>query len=67
MKNRPFNRGDLVRLDSGSYPQYAGLTGVLIDYGVHASSSIPWQVMIDGRLHPFYVNQNEMELVSENR
>ena len=63
----PMSVGDLVQLCPGRYPQYTGLTGVLIDYGTHASRSIPWVVMINGAIHPTYVFQLEMELVNENR
>ncbi len=59
--------GDLVKLNEVSYPQYKGKVGVLVDFGTMPSASTPWIVMINGKLHTFFVKEYDMELVDESR
>jgi|TARA_B100001123_G_C14737877_1_gene799721 hypothetical protein len=55
--------GDLVKLCKIGYPQYSGMVGVLIRYGTNPASSTPWAVMINGKIHSYYIHQADMELV----
>jgi len=57
--------GDLIRFDERYYPQYRGFLGVLVRLAPHAVQG--WVVMVGGRLHPFYITEDEMEVVNESR
>ena len=59
--------GDLVKLCPVNYPQYAGKTGVLVGYGTHPAPATPWEVMINGKVHSFYIYACDMELANESR
>jgi hypothetical protein len=61
--------GDLVKLCEIGYPQYVGLLGILVRGGVGIGSapSTPWVVMINGKLHTFYINEDDMEAINESR
>ena len=56
--------GDLVRLCMISYPQYDGKLGILIG---STWSPVAWKVMINGKLHPYAIQTNDMVVISESR
>lgn len=58
--------GDLVRLDEWQYPQYKGALGVVTGSRDHALER-RWKVYIKGRLHPYFVDENALEVVNESR
>ena len=57
--------GDLVKLSEEHYPEYKGLFGMLTEKKlVNGTGRGPmWQVMVDGRIHPFYVPSEDIEVV----
>jgi len=59
--------GDLVKLCEIGYPQYVGLLGILVRCGSSPAPSTPWVVMINGKLHTFYINEDDMEAINESR
>ncbi len=56
--------GDLVRLDPWHYPQYKGKIGVIAGSRVHMLET-RWKVYVKGRLHPYMVDEDSLEVVSE--
>ena len=55
--------GDLVKLEDVGYPQYRGKLGVLVERRYTGR----WIVMIGSVLHPYVVDETDMELINENR
>jgi hypothetical protein len=66
--------GDLVTLCKKNYPQYAGQFGMLVGQDIpdwdgpdsYRPASMPtrcWVIMINGRLHPFYIDIADIERV----
>lgn len=60
--NWRYNTGDLVTVDGDLYPRLKGLTGVLIERAP-IRAGVQWIVMIMNRMHPFYIDENDMKLV----
>jgi|LWDU01.1.fsa_nt_gi hypothetical protein len=56
--------GDLVKLCSLGYPQHKGKIGMLIE---QVELLGRWIVMIGGVLHPYVVDERDMELRDESR
>ena len=58
--------GDLVKFDECYYPQYEGELGLLVrkrtDVMRHRHDP-EWEVWVKGRVHPFYVDEEEMQVV----
>ena len=59
--------GDLVRLCELSYPQYRGKVGILVRWLTSPAPSTPWEVVINGKSHPYVVYQADMEVINESR
>ena len=53
--------GDLVKFDECYYPQYKGELGLLVRKRVEVASA--WEVWVGGRVHPFFVDEEEMQVV----
>jgi hypothetical protein len=58
--------GDLVKLDSVSYPRQKGEIGMLI-VAQHDYCPEKWTVMIAGKIHPYVVLEEDMEAINESR
>jgi len=59
--------GDMIKIiDNSLYPRLKGEVGVLIEV---PRPKLPnkWVVMIGGRIHPYTIAEEDMEVVSENR
>ncbi len=58
--------GDLVRLDPELYVREKGYVGQVIE---RAPTSLEkkWIVLIKGRVHPYYIVEDDMEMISESR
>lgn len=54
--------GDLISLDGYLYPQYKDRLGVIVDSHLDG-----WIVMISGRLHPYKIDEDDMEARDECR
>ena len=54
--------GDLVKFSEECYPEYKGLIGMLTEKKlVNGTGRGPmWQVMVRGRVHPFYVRSEDI-------
>jgi hypothetical protein len=63
--------GDLVKLNPEFYPREENHVGVLIEKRAakrwNGKSTYKWVVMIKDRIHPYYIEQEDMELVDESR
>lgn len=58
--------GDLVRLDPEIYVREKGCVGQVLERApTHFGEK--WIVMIKGRVHPYYISEEDMEIVSESR
>ena len=57
--------GDIVKLDPYDYPKYKDKLGVIIDKSPARDNR--WIVMIDGRIHNFYISSESIEVVDESR
>ena len=58
--------GDLVKLDPEVYTREKGCVGQLLDRApVHFGER--WIVMINDRVHPYFINEKDMEVVSAGR
>lgn len=58
--------GDLVKLDPEIYVREKGYVGQVLERApTHFGER--WIVMIKGRVHPYYINEEDMEIVSESR
>jgi len=57
--------GDLVKLNEEYYPEYKGLFGMLTEKKAASGPGLApmWQVMVDGRIHSFYVPSEDLEVV----
>tara|TARA_R110000824_G_scaffold53886_3_gene148804 strand:+ start:778 stop:987 length:210 start_codon:yes stop_codon:yes gene_type:complete len=54
--------GDLVKFSEEFYPEYKGKVGMLVGQGYSTGSPV-WQVMVDGRIHPFHVDTVDLEVI----
>ena len=56
--------GDLVKFSQEFYPEYKGKAGMLVGsvWGTETGSKV-WQVMVDGRIHPFHVPSEDLEVI----
>ena len=54
--------GDLVKFSEECYPEYKGLIGMLTgkEHSVDHVGGYRWQVMVRGRIHPFYVPSEDI-------
>ena len=58
--------GDLVRLDPELYVRERGCVGQVLEPApVHFGEK--WIVMIKDRVHPYYIDEKDMEKISESR
>ncbi len=57
--------GDLVKFSEEYYPEYKGLFGMLTKKNAASGLDLAplWQVMVNGRIHPFYVPSEDLEVV----
>ena len=55
--------GDLVKFCEYYYSEYKGKIGMLVGSGHQGYQSPAWKVMVDGRIHPFYVLSEDLEVV----
>ena len=59
--------GDMIKIiDNSLYPRLKGEVGMLLEV---PRPKLPhkWAVMIGGRIHPYTIHEEDMEVVSENR
>ncbi len=56
--------GDLVRLDPELYVREKGYVGLLLHLTPVAGK---WMVMIKDRVHPYYIDEEDMEVINESR
>ena len=63
--------GDLIKLDPEYYPREENYVGVLIENVLgnkwNGVPTINWGIMIRDRIHPYCIDQEDMELVDESR
>jgi hypothetical protein len=59
--------GDLVKLCSVNYPRHKGEIGVLIELPKPISRPQSWAVIVAGKMHPYTVVEEDMEVISDNR
>jgi hypothetical protein len=58
--------GDLVTLDPEIYVREKGYVGQLLERApTHFGER--WIVLIKGRVHPYYVDGSDMEVIGESR
>ena len=55
--------GDLVKFSEEFYPLYKGKVGMLVDQGLSTWGNKMWQVMVDGRIHPFHIPSVDLEVI----
>ena len=55
--------GDLVKFSEEFYTEYKGKVGMLVDQGLSTWGNQMWQVMVDGRIHPFHVPSVDLEVI----
>ena len=55
--------GDLVKFSEEFYTEYKGKAGMLVDQGCSTWGNQMWQVMVDGRIHPFHVPSVDLEVI----
>ncbi|MAI58229.1 MAG: hypothetical protein CML56_04515 [Rhodobacteraceae bacterium] len=58
--------GDLVKVDGYLYPRLKGKIGMLVEKAP-LRFNVQWIVSIAGRPHPFYIGEEDMEVISESR
>ena len=63
MEHYPMKPGSIVVLDQENYPQYKGKTGVLINMRWDVYQGEVWEVLIDGKLHPYVIAQTDMAYI----
>jgi hypothetical protein len=59
--------GDMIKIiDNSLYPRLKGEVGMLLEV---PRPKLPnkWAVMIGGRIHPYTIHEEDMEVVSESR
>ena len=58
--------GDLITLCKMNYPQYTGQSGILVRQDRHQTSSNGrcWVVMIDGRVHPYFIDTADVRVIA---
>ncbi len=59
---KKFNQGTMVSLCPDLYGRFAGQVGVLVEMAPKRRG-IQWIVMIGGRVHPYYIDEEDMSLV----
>ena len=60
--------GDIIRIiDNSLYPRLEGKVGVLIQVPRRRVFPNKWVVLIGGRLHPYTIAEEDMEVISESR
>ena len=58
--------GDLVRLDPEIYVREKGYVGQLLERApTHFGEK--WIVLIKDRVHPYYINEEDMQVINESR
>jgi len=57
--------GDLVKFNAMNYPQYKGMAGLLVLR--HNPHRYAWAVMISGKIHPFHICEEDMEVINAGR
>jgi len=60
--------GDLVKFSEEHYPEYKGLFGLLTEDRADRTAWTQdrgpmWQVMVNGRIHPFYIASADITVV----
>lgn len=55
--------GDLVKFSEEFYTEYKGKVGMLVSQGCSTWGNQMWQVMVDGRIHPFHIPSQDIEVV----
>ena len=58
--------GDLIRLDPELYVREKGCVGQVIERAPTSPFTL-WIVLIKGRVHPYYIAEDDMEVISESR
>jgi hypothetical protein len=58
--------GDLVKIDCYLYPRLKDKVGILVEKAPERVN-VQWIVSIANRLHPFYIDEKDMELVNASR
>jgi hypothetical protein len=56
--------GDLIKVDCELYPRLKEKSGVLVEKRYAAGASTTWIVMIGGRLHPYVISEEDMEVIN---
>jgi len=56
--------GDLVTVDGYLYPRLKGAVGILVRNHHFGGRECKWIVHIGGRLHPYAIDESDMELHS---
>jgi len=63
--------GDMIKLNPEFYPREENYVGVLIEKHAgrkwNGKTISKWVVMIKDRIHPYYIDQDDMEIVNESR
>lgn len=52
--------GSTVVFDEQSYPQYKGKAGLLIKQHWDVYKGDVWEVLVDGRIHPYGIPETQM-------
>ena len=55
--------GDLIKLDPELYIREKNDTGILVE---RAPVKLHWVVMIRGRIHPYYIDEEDMVVINES-
>jgi hypothetical protein len=58
--------GDLVKIDCYLYPRLKHKVGILVEKAPQRVDT-QWIVSIANRIHPFYIGEKDMEVISESR
>jgi len=64
IRSKVMKVGDLVRLDPELYRREKGYVGLLLHLTPVTGK---WMVMIKDRVHPYYIDEEDMEVVNESR
>ena len=59
--------GDMVKLNPEFYVREKNYTGILVEKAesTRLRSHKKWIVMIRGRIHPYFIDQTDMEVINE--